>query len=82
MQRKPLMIAGTLGLCFLCVAQAQTPQARLPPMKALHPLDDSYLVWQVPPSEKAYASIDGNHLKQYVEDQAAISRRCPRISSP
>src|SRR5215472_8669671 len=75
MQRLLLMTAGTMGLCFLCAAQAQTPAARLPPMKALHPLDDSYLVWQVPDSQKAYASIDGNHLKQYVEDQSAISRR-------
>jgi hypothetical protein len=40
------------------------------------------LVWviplasaQQPPSEQAYAAIDGKHLKQYVEDLTAISRR-------
>ncbi len=34
-----------------------------------------YLRWPTPPSEQAYASIDGNHLKEYVEDLTAISRR-------
>ncbi len=36
---------------------------------------DSYLNWRLMPSEQAYLSIDGKHLKQYVEDQTAISRR-------
>src|SRR5258708_27282852 len=31
--------------------------------------------WRLAPSEQAYASIDGDHLKKYVEDQTAISRR-------
>ena len=31
--------------------------------------------WRLLPSEQAFASIDGAHLKQYVEEQAAISRR-------
>ncbi len=44
-------------------------------MKPLHPLDESYLVWPVAPADKAYLAIDGKHLKQYVEDQAAMSRR-------
>ena len=34
-----------------------------------------YLRWRTLPSEQAYASIDGKHLKQYVEDLTAISRR-------
>jgi hypothetical protein len=46
-----------------------------PPMKPLYVLEDSYLKWPSLPSEKAYDSIDGKHLKQYVEAQAAISRR-------
>jgi len=33
-----------------------------------------YLNWRLLPSEQPYASIDGSHLKQFVEDQAAISR--------
>ena len=31
--------------------------------------------WRLAPSEQAYASIDGEHLKKYVEDQTAMSRR-------
>ena len=34
-----------------------------------------YLRWPTLPSEQAYTSIDGKHLKQYVEDLTAISRR-------
>ena len=68
----PLIFAAHL-------ATAQTPPAASrvtqEPMKALHSLDDSYLVWPVAPGDKAYTSIDGKHLKQYVEDQSAISRR-------
>jgi hypothetical protein len=43
--------------------------------KPLYVLEDSYLRWRLQPSEQAYAAIDGKHLKQYVEDQTAISRR-------
>src|SRR3981081_4078038 len=45
------------------------------PAKPLYVLEDSYLRWRLLPSEQAYTAIDGKHLKQYVEDQAAISRR-------
>ena len=38
-------------------------------------LEDSYLKWRLLPSEQAYLSIDGKHLKQYVEELTAISRR-------
>jgi hypothetical protein len=54
-------------------AFAQAPRPALEPMKPLHPLDESYLVWRAAPENKAYDAIDGNHLKQYVEEQAAIS---------
>jgi hypothetical protein len=57
-------------------ALGQTPaRPPLEPMKPVRPLDDSYLVWPLAPEDKAYASIDGKHLKQYVEEQTAISRR-------
>ncbi len=62
-------------LLFVAALQAQTRPAALPPMKALHPLDESYLVWPVAPENKVYSSIDGKHLKQYVEEQSAISRQ-------
>src|SRR5580765_5435354 len=37
--------------------------------------DSPYLRWRLLPAEQAYLSIDGKHLKQYVEEQTAISRR-------
>lgn len=43
--------------------------------KPLYVLEDSYLRWRLEPAEQGYGAIDGNHLKQYVEDQTAISRR-------
>ena len=55
-------------------AQPQTPRAPAEPMKPLYVLEDSYVGWRLQPSEQAYASIDGKHLKEYVSDQAAISR--------
>ncbi|HTS78935.1 MAG TPA: M28 family peptidase [Bryobacteraceae bacterium] len=56
---------------FACVLRAQAPQ----PVRPLYVLEDSYINWRLLPSEQPYASIDGAHLKQFVEDQAAISRR-------
>ena len=38
-------------------------------------LADALLEWPLPPGEQAYGKIDGKHLHQYVEEQAAISRR-------
>ncbi len=38
-------------------------------------LDDAYLRWNVVPADQQYTAIDGRHLKTYVEDQAAISRK-------
>src|SRR5277367_5357045 len=82
MNRSVVLLAATALTAYSGLAQtpparaggrgAQTPQA---PMKPLHPLDESYLIWPVAPADKAYTAIDGNHLKQYVEDQAAMSRR-------
>jgi hypothetical protein len=57
-----------LVLLVVAGAIAQTP-------KPLYVLDDAYLRWRAQPGEQFYAAIDGKHLKQYVEDQTAISRR-------
>ncbi len=54
------------------VAQTRTPPA---PMKPLHPLDESYLRWNLAPADQVYTAIDGHVLKEYVNDQTAISRR-------
>jgi hypothetical protein len=40
-----------------------------------HNLEDALLEWPLPPGEQAYGKIDGKRLHQYVEQQAAISRR-------
>src|SRR5207247_2196115 len=38
-------------------------------------LEDALLEWPLPPGEQVFGKIDGRHLHQYVEEQAAISRR-------
>src|SRR6516165_11141163 len=58
-------IAGIVGL--IIAAQAQGPAGRS--------FEVPYLDWPLLPSEQQYAAIDGQHLKQYVDDQTAISRR-------
>lgn len=45
------------------------------PTKPRNASEDSYLRWRLLPSEQAYLSIDGKHLKQYVEELTAISRQ-------
>lgn len=60
------------SIAVSAVAQTRAPQE---PMKPLHPLDESYLRWNLAPADQKYESIDGRHLKEYVEEQAAISRR-------
>ena len=54
---------------------AQTPGARTPrPSEPTH-MRDSEVGWRLASSEQQYSSIDGQHLKQYVEELCAISRR-------
>ena len=70
-------VVGVLG---------RTTQAQTSPSSAAAPhttllaapsgkLEDALLEWPLPPGEQAYRTIDGKHLHQYVEEQAAISRR-------
>jgi hypothetical protein len=68
------LLIATLSAIALC-AQPAAPRAPQEPMKPLYDLETSYVGWRLPSSEQAYASIDGKHLKEYVSDQAAISRR-------
>src|SRR5437016_5685585 len=37
-------------------------------------LEDNFLQWRLLPAEKAFESIDGKRLLQYVNDMAAVSR--------
>src|SRR5437762_11034234 len=62
------------------ITRAQTAPSSAPapdttPLAASHKLDDALLEWPLPPGEQVYNRIDGKHLHQYVEEQAAISRR-------
>lgn len=52
-----------------------TPPAGMVQGPALYKLDDAYLEWPLSPADKAYGSIDGKHIHQYVEDLTAISRK-------
>jgi hypothetical protein len=57
----------------------QTPATRarppLIPATPLYNIEEAYLRWPLAASEQAYAAIDGRHLKEFVKDLVAISRR-------
>ena len=56
--------------------QAPAPTAPNPIVgPPLVPLEESYLRWPLPASAAAYGRIDGTHLKPYVDQLAAISRK-------
>jgi|HubBroStandDraft_1064217.scaffolds.fasta_scaffold82983_1 hypothetical protein len=79
-KRVPLLFAAAILSVAIYSVFAQTPsQPPAPrsqePMKPLYVLEDSYLKWRLLPAEQPYAAIDGKHLKEYVSDQTAISRR-------
>jgi hypothetical protein len=69
------LLSGIAVAALFPLASAQAPRAPREPMKPLYVLEDSYVNWRLAPTEQSYGSIDGKHLKQYVEDQAGISRR-------
>jgi len=66
---KSMMILALSLVSVSLVASAQEPAKPVDAPKL------SYLDWRLLPAEKGYLSIDGRHLKEYVEDQTAISRR-------
>jgi len=74
--KKTILALVGVGLAILAV-QALTlpPPASQALTKPSGVLEDSDLKWRLLPSEQKYGSIDGPHLKSYVEDQTAISRR-------
>lgn len=76
------VVAGIASLATLAQttpSSAPMPGTTAPRTTALaaptNKLDDALLEWPLPPGEQAYAGIDGKHLHQYVEEQAAIARR-------
>src|SRR5438034_8857908 len=78
-----LTLAGIAGLMSVLghITGAQTSPSsaaapRTTPLAApSNQLEDALLEWPLPPGEQVYRRIDGKHLHQYVEEQAAISRR-------
>jgi hypothetical protein len=74
--RGPFAICSVIALLLaLCIGQAQTPGGRAPRQSDPTHMRDSEVGWRLAPSEQQYAAIDGEHLKQYVEELCAISRR-------
>jgi len=76
-----LALAMALGSIVLAGAPAaQNPdgtRVRTAPAGPVEPprRRPSEVGWHLPPSEQRYAAIDGERLKQYVNEQTAISRR-------
>src|SRR5882762_10558009 len=67
------MAKSVVFLALSLVSVSLVASAQEPPRPSQ--VDNPYLSWRSLPAEQAYLSIDGKHLKQYVEDQTAISRR-------
>jgi hypothetical protein len=65
-------IAFAAAAVAVTVAQQAPNPITGPPIV---PLAESYLRWPLPASAAKYGSIDGAHLKPYVEQLAAISRK-------
>jgi hypothetical protein len=74
-----MALGGVTGLGSLVTRAQTSSSAAIPHTTPLAvpstKLEDALLEWPLPPSEQAYGKIDGKHLHQYVEEQAAISRR-------
>jgi len=72
-----LIVCAAVGITI--GAGSPAPQAPAAPQPIvgppLVPLAESYLKWPLPASAAAYGRIDGAHLKPYVEQLAAISRK-------
>jgi hypothetical protein len=68
-------VAKSMMILALSLAAVSMVASAQEPAKSPNVLEGSYLNWRSLPAEQAYLSIDGKHLKQYVEDQTAISRR-------
>jgi hypothetical protein len=70
------VVCGTTALALRqTAAHAQQFQNRPPVTMHPHDLDASYIRLPVPPSEQKYARIDGDHLRQIVDEITAVSRR-------
>lgn len=75
--RSKALLAGGCTALLLCLSsgQAQNSAARAPRSTEPTHVRHSEVGWRLAPSDQQYAAIDGEHLKQYVEEICAISRR-------
>src|SRR5262245_57610221 len=64
---------------FRAQTQAPAPTPAATPSAAsktpYRPLDDEYLEWPLPPTDKQYGAIDGRKLKKYDAEVVAIAER-------
>ena len=76
MQNKPLLVSGC-AVVLLCLGSGQAQNSGTRATRPTEPvrIRHSEVGWRLAPSEQQYAVIDGEHLKQYVEELCAISRR-------
>jgi hypothetical protein len=74
MQRRILWAAGTAAI-FLWTLPAQEPAARARREGEPPHVRQGEVGWRLAPAEQRYAAIDGQHLKDYVEQLCAIARR-------
>jgi hypothetical protein len=67
-------LSGCLATALGLTVSGQAPRGPITPHT--YPLDDEHFVrFPQPPGEQAYARIEGPHLKQYVNEITAISRK-------
>src|SRR5713226_2681892 len=71
---------GIIGLVITGWPRHHSVAAQQRPTKppvTMHPhdLDASYIRLPLPPSEQQYGRIDGNHLRQIVDEIAGVSRK-------
>src|SRR5579871_4772961 len=73
LKRTLFTASATAALIGLTLAQQPVPRAQ----RTAEPAHfrQSEIGWRLAPSDQQYAAIDGQHLKQYVEELCAISRR-------
>src|SRR5215469_11776862 len=74
MRRRMLWAAGA-AVIFLLALRAQEPAGRGRREGEPPHMRQGEVGWRLAPSEQRYAVIDGQHLKEYVEQLCAISRR-------
>src|SRR5215469_12898971 len=77
MAKRILFTAGAGAALIWLIRLAPAQQSAVRTQRPADPphYRQSEVGWRLAPSEQQYASIDGAHLKEYVEELCAISRR-------